>query len=73
MIMKRTHARRLSTGTSEGPAAIHWSGFLFALAATGAVLGLSVESPEGDAARVLFFVFLVLGSGALLRCASHES
>ena len=71
--MKRsTHARRFSA-SPEGPAAIHWSGFLFALAAAGAVLGLSVESPEGDAARVLFFVFLVLGSGALLRCASHES
>jgi hypothetical protein len=72
--MKRSpHTRRLSTGPDEGPAAIHWSGFLFALAAAGAVLGLSVEGADGGAARALFFVFLVLGSGAILHCASHES
>jgi uncharacterized membrane protein YtjA (UPF0391 family) len=57
----------------EGPTPLHWSGFFFALALVCAAWGLGSRSEADEVARLLFFVFLVLGIAPLLWSASHET
>ena len=55
-------------------ASVHVAGFFFAMALVAAALGLGVlTDAAADAARLMFFVFLLIGFVPLLQAVTRET
>lgn len=58
----------------DGPSGLGLSGFFLGMALLAAIFGIGATSGvPSDMARLLFFVFLVLGMAPLLRCVTNET